>query len=543
MHRDLGRLAERPFNLLVIGGGIHGLAAAYDAAQRGLSVALVEAGDFGSGASFNHLKTVHGGLRYLQSADYRRMRESILERRALARVAPHLLTPLPFLMPTYRKPTRSRLAMRVAFVADALVGRDRNDGVTPRLHLPTGRVIPRDECLRLFPDVRRPGLTGGALWQDYQLRNADRLTLAFALAADRAGACLANYAKALAALKTGGRVTGMRVRDGLSGSEFDVRATLTLNAAGGGAGRIMAAFGCPRPFPLIRAMNLVTRRQMSGPALASSTDDNRMLFTVPWEGRAVAGTSHGRETCGPDDLAVSARDLEVFLAEVNQAFPALRLGPDDITLVHRGIVPAALSRRSGVGLEGHYRIRDHAREGAQGAVSLIGVKYTTARGVAAVAVDLVVRRLGRRAPCRTADTPLPGGESADHDALLAAARADVGPDLPEDVLRQLVGTYGSDYGVLLALAVPGGALSARVAPGSPVIRAQVVHAIRAEMASSLVDVVVRRTPLGAAGHPGWAVAEGCAQVMAEERVWSRARLAQELTALDQFYLPVRAPGA
>src|SRR5512137_2621538 len=129
MRRDLNRLSSTRFDLLVVGGGIHGLASAYDAAQRGLSVALVERGDFGGAASFNHLKTIHGGLRYLQSADLVRMRESIVERRTVARLAPHLLTPLPFLMPTFRKPTRSALAMRVAFVVDGLVGFDRNNGV------------------------------------------------------------------------------------------------------------------------------------------------------------------------------------------------------------------------------------------------------------------------------------------------------------------------------------------------------------------------------------------------------------------------------
>ena len=144
-----------------IGGGAHGLAAAYDAAQRGLSVALVERDDFGSAASFNHLKTIHGGLRYIQTADLKRMRESILERRTLARVIPHLLTPLPFLMPTYRKITRSRLAMRVAFAVDAVVGHDRNDGVPPRLHLPTGRLLSRDECLRRFPGRAGSGAHGG----------------------------------------------------------------------------------------------------------------------------------------------------------------------------------------------------------------------------------------------------------------------------------------------------------------------------------------------------------------------------------------------
>ncbi|RPJ57341.1 MAG: FAD-dependent oxidoreductase, partial [Acidobacteria bacterium] len=441
MKRDLARLSHDGFDLLVIGGGAHGLAAAYDAAQRGLSVALVERDDFGSAASFNHLKTIHGGLRYIQTADLKRMRESIVERRTLARIAPHLLTPLPFLMPTYRKVTRSRLAMRVAFAIDAVVGRDRNAGVTPRLHLPTGRLLSRDECLQKFPDVRARGLTGAALWFDYQVRNTDRLTLAFALAADAQGACLANRVEATGAVKEGSRIAGARVRDRLTGEEFDVRARVTLNAAGAGAGLVMGFLGHQAPFPLLKAMNLVTRRSMGGPALASSTDDGRMLFVVPWEGRAVAGTSHAQELAAPGDSGVSAEELLHFIDEVNQAFPALRLTPGDVALVHRGIVPAARGRK-GLGLEGHYRVRDHAHDGAEGAVSLGGVKYTTARGVAAVAVDLVARKLDTKAPCRTDAVPLPGGDEPDLEALQAQAAREAAGIAGPEVATQLVLTYG-----------------------------------------------------------------------------------------------------
>ena len=538
MRRDLTRLARDLFDLLVIGGGAHGLAAAYDAAQRGLSVALVERDDFGSAASFNHLKTVHGGLRYMQTADLKRMRESILERRTLARICPHLLTPLPFLMPTYRKITRSRLAMRVAFEADALVGRDRNEGVTPRLHLPKGRLLSKAECLRLFPDVRSEGLTGAALWFDYQMRNTDRLTLAFALAADAHGACLVNHAEVVGALKDGSRVHGARVRDQVTGEEFDVRARLTLNAAGAGAGRVMGFLDRPRPFPLIKAMNLVTRRPMSGPALASSTDDGRMLFVVPWEGRAVAGTSHAQVLSGPDETDVTPPELARFIDEVNQAFPSLRLTPDAVSLVHRGIVPAAQDRKGRLGLEGHYRIRDHARNGIEGALSLVGVKYTTARGVAAEAVNLAARKLSVKAGCRTAAVPLPGGEIADLEALLAAARRDAGGIVDAEVTEQLALTYGSGYGPVLAIARDTPAAAARLTPALTVIGAQVAHAVREEMAVTLVDVVTRRTPLGAAGYPGRAAAEACAAVMAAESGWDRARVERELAGLQRFYQPV-----
>jgi glycerol-3-phosphate dehydrogenase len=540
MHRDLDRLATTRFDLLVVGGGIHGLAAAYDAAQRGLSVALVERGDFGGAASFNHLKTVHGGLRYLQSADLKRMRESIVERRTVARIAPHLLTPLPFLMPTYRKLTRSRLAMRVAFLLDATVGYDRNEGVPQRLRLPHGRTLSRGECLRLFPDVRRRGLTGGALWYDYQVRNTDRLTLAFAVAAANHGACLVNYADARSAMVEGGRVQGLRVRDVQTGTEVDVRASLTLNAAGAGAAGVMKAFGADRPWPLLKAMNLVTSRPMSGPALASSTDDGRMLFVVPWEGRAVAGTSHSQTPAAPDQTDVSPEELQAFIAEVNEAFPSLGLQPADVTLVHRGIVPAARNRRGELDLEGHFHIYDHASDGIDGALSLVGVKYTTGRGVAEQAVNVVMRKLGRTGASRTATTPLPAAVE-DLDGLLADLRRNAPARIGPATSGQLALTYGRDALRVMALANAEPELGAPIAPGLPVLKAQVVHAVREEMAVTLTDVVTRRTPLGSAGHPGRAAVEGCARVMAHECGWNAAREAAEVAAVARFYAPATVP--
>lgn len=538
MKRDLARLARETFDVLVVGGGIHGLAAAYDAAQRGFSVALVERGDFGSGASFNHQKTIHGGLRYLQTGDLKRMRESILERRTLARIAPHLLTPLPFLMPTYRKLTRSRLAMWVAFRTDALVGSDRNDGVTPRLHLPPGRLLSKAECLEAFPDVRQKGLTGGALWHDYQVRNTDRLNLAFALAADAAGACLANHVEAVAPLLQNGRAVGVRVRDALTACEFDVQGRMTLNAAGAATGRLMAAFGRTEAHPLIKAMNLVTRRPFSGPALASSTDEGRMLFIVPWEGRAVAGTSHSPQPCGPDELAVSDRELTWFIGQVNEAFPSLRLAVEDVTLVHRGIVPAARNRKGEWGLEGHFRLRDHAADGVEGAVSLVAVKYTTGRGVAEAAVDLVARKLGRRVPSRTAQVPLPGGEVADLETLEDMVRRDAAGLIDNEVAAQLALTYGSSYSALLQVVRESPALAVRLADGVPVIAAQVVHAVREEMTFTLTDLVTRRVPLGSMGHPGETAASACAALMARELGWDAARTERELQQLRDFYRPV-----
>jgi glycerol-3-phosphate dehydrogenase len=177
--RDLSRLAATTYDVLVVGGGIHGLACAYELASRGLQVGLVDAADFGAGTSFNHQKTAHGGLRALQSLSLRRARESIRERRALARIAPWLLRPLPFLIGTYRSVVRSRVALRAAFALDSVIGRDRNEGLEPELHLPAARLVSRTATLKLFPGVRQAQLTGGAQWYDYQMVENDRLTFAF----------------------------------------------------------------------------------------------------------------------------------------------------------------------------------------------------------------------------------------------------------------------------------------------------------------------------------------------------------------------------
>src|SRR4029453_17371686 len=178
--RDFQALGTDTFDVLVVGGGIHGLATAYAAAGRGLRVALVDAGDLGGSTSFNHQRTAHGGLRSLQTGRLGHARESIRERRALALMAPRLLRPLPFLVGTYRSVVRNRLALRAAFRVDRFLGRGRNESVEPELHLPAAKLISRAATLKLFPGVRQNALTGGANWYDYQIVHASRLTVAYA---------------------------------------------------------------------------------------------------------------------------------------------------------------------------------------------------------------------------------------------------------------------------------------------------------------------------------------------------------------------------
>src|SRR4051794_28356738 len=164
MVRDPDRLAARTFDVLVIGGGIYGLTIAYDAAQRGLSVALIERRDFGAGASFNHLRTIHGGLRYLQTLDIPRARESVRGRSTIARIAPQAVRPVPFVLPLYRSLAAGKTALRAGFFLDRLVTFDRNRSVPDALHLPGGTVVSPSEAARRFPGLRRQGMTAAAVW-------------------------------------------------------------------------------------------------------------------------------------------------------------------------------------------------------------------------------------------------------------------------------------------------------------------------------------------------------------------------------------------
>jgi glycerol-3-phosphate dehydrogenase len=415
MTRQPGLLTTRTFDVLVVGGGVYGLTIAYDCAQRGLSVALIDRADFGSGASFNHLRTLHGGLRYLQTLDIGRARESLHERRTFARIAPGAIRLQPFVLPLTRSLTRGTLAMRAGFALDRLVAFDRNQGVPPALRVPAGTVLSRAETVRRFPNLATPGLTGAAMWHDYVSTESDRLTLSFGLAAAAHGAVLVNYMAATAPLRDGARVTGVRATDGPSGAALDIAARVTVNAAGAGVNGWLGATGGDA-IPLMKAMNLVTRREAGYVALGARSRSGRNLFQVPWRNRVLFGT--WESDVGEHDAAVTETDIAAFIGEINQAFPSGELTRAGVTLVHRGLVPR------------EERIDDRT----DGLITVAGTKYTTARSVAQRVTNLVFRKLGRAAvPCRTDATPLPFKASVE---LVDVVRDEMVVTLADAVIRR-----------------------------------------------------------------------------------------------------------
>ena len=433
--------------------------------------------------------------------------------------------------------------MRAAFLLDRLIGAGRNRGVPASLRLPGGRVVSRSRAILEYPGLRRQGLAGAGVWSDYVTTEPDRLTFAYALAAAGHGAVLANHVDAAAPLVDGTRVVGVRATDGVSGRMLDIGARLTVNATGGSVDRLLAPLALSAKVPMMKAMNLVTRRDAGAEALGGRSESGRHLFLVPWRERALFGTWESEGVCGPDDLAVTEAEVAAFIRELNQAFPSLDLKMADVTLVHRGIVPAVVSGRR-VSLQGHEQVRDHAAEGVEGLMSVAGTKYTTARAVAERLTTRVLEKLGHPpVPCQTATTRLPGGGLRDTALAIAEARRDYDAGLPSDTIPHLVAAYGSRYREVLDVAADRPDWRQALSDRSPVVGAELVWAAREEMVVSLCDAVLRRTPLGALGYPGDAATARAVAIVGDELGWPAARRQAEVDTLRAFYAPIAATGA
>ena len=275
MQRNLTALTERVFDLVVVGGGVTGAAIAWDGAQRGLSVALVERGDFGAATSANSLKVVHGGIRYLQHLDVPRVRESCRERSTWLRIAPHLVRPLPVLVPAFGHGMRGPEALGAAFAMLEVLTFDRNRQLSDAARrIPRARLVSRSEVRERCPELGGPDLTGGGLFWDGQLENPPRIVWELVRTAGQAGAAASNHCEVTAFLRRNGRIEGVSVRDRLGGERFDVRGRLVVNAAGPFAEQLYLRDGLrsARQAPLSRDMALVLRRPLvRGQAVAVQT--------------------------------------------------------------------------------------------------------------------------------------------------------------------------------------------------------------------------------------------------------------------------------
>jgi glycerol-3-phosphate dehydrogenase len=508
MRRDLSQLANRSFDLLVVGGGIQGACIARDATLRGLSVAILDRGDFGAATSANSLRIVHGGLRYLVRGDLPRMQESIRERSAFLRIAPHLVEPLPVLVPIYSgSPMRGRIAHQLALATNDLVSWRRNRGLQHSHRLPRSRLVSRGECLQLFPWLEMGGLTGGAIWYDARVRRPERLTLEIVCSAFRHGAAAANYVRVDRLVVRQGVIEAAAVTDMLGGATFDVRAKSVVVAAGPWTESLIActlgkAQGEGEPTGAL-ALNVVIGRELAQTAVgvqARSSRPNdpagsgkRFLFFHPQRAATLLGTwySVGGTERVASRCEAGARQL---VQDFNAACPALGLSPDDVVRYQAGWLPLETSRpaRAPAQLADRPIVANHGTlNGVRHLFSVEAVKFTTARRVAEGVVDQVFRDLRRASPpCRTAELPV------DELAL-------------------------------------SGVLDPELAPAP----ACITPAIRDEMAVKLSDIVYRRLDAGVAPVVTRPAVEAIARTAGPELGWDQRRQESEIEEVLQSSVP------
>ena len=547
----LSALTREPFDVAVVGGGITGAGVALDAATRGYSVALLERHDYASGTSSRSSKLVHGGLRYLQNFDLGLVREALLERQLMVALAPHLVRPLPLVVAAFDGERPDRLVGVGLNLYDVMsVDRQRlrgrrgrrsrpeeplaTSGWSPERH----RVISGEEVLELLPALRSREPSSGYLFYDCQTDDV-RLVLTVLGEAERFGAICANRVEVVELLEDGGRAVGVRARDTVSGEPLDVRAANVVNATGVWADRL-------RPHELHDEAELPRIRPSRGTHITLSHQDlplvggaivpaggGRTIFALPWLGHTLIGTTDNDYDGDLDHIPPSREDLD-YLLEATNAFFGVALGYEDLSGAYAGVRPLISTGdpRKSVDISRKAELY----ETSSGLITITGGKLTTWRRMAKAAVDRLVERESRDAPCRTQEIPL--GQAIDPDDLPRVE------GVAEEAYAALAARYGYAAREVLAIAGERGELTQPIVAGCPDLLAEVLIAARREQAATVGDVLLRRTRIGllaarelgdGAGGPAGRVAD----TLGRELGWDDARVADEL---ERFRVEARAEG-
>lgn len=517
--------ARRRFDLIVIGGGINGAGIARDAALRGLSVLLLERNDYGFGTTWRSTKLIHGGLRYLEHREFRLVFEGLHERATLLRTAPHLVRPLEFLVPVFRRGRYGPHTIRAGLVLYDLLSTGKR--------LPNHRSYSREGVAALEPSVNGSDIRGGFTYFDAQVPYPERLCLENVLDAVRNGAVACNHIEVTGLLTASGRVQGVRARDDETGTEHEFEANVVVNAAGPWVDLVLRRAGrVSHQIGGTKGSHIVVDFQGHGPSRAVYAEagaDGRPFFIIPWNGLHLVGTTDSRFSGDPATVRPEEAEVEYLTREVRRVLPGAPLPPESILYAFAGVRPLPRTRdgREGAITRRHF-IHRHDSERMAGLFSVVGGKLTSYRALAEEAVDLIAAGLQRRLrPCITTRRPLvPGAPPPGDDRLTL----------------HLSSILGANAGRVLALARLEPALARPLCPHGPDIVAQAVHAVRNEGARTVADVLLRRTPAGWNRCRGVDAAPAVAGVLAAELGWGHcteeAAVAAYRTEVDATLVPL-----
>ncbi len=530
-------IAGYPFDLIVVGAGINGAGIARDAAMRGLKVLLLDKGDIASGTTSWSTRLIHGGLRYLEYYEFHLVWESLSEREKLLRIAPHLVKPLPFIVPIYesskRGPTLVGLGM---FMYDAL---------SPSKSMNRHKMLSREEVMERAPGLNTEGLVGAALYYDGQVEYAERLAVENAVSAHEHGAVVITYAEAEKVLVEDGDVVGVEFVDVLSGTRHEARAPVTVNVAGPWVDQVLnrMRLGEGRMIGGTKGSHLIVDPFPGAPETAMYVEarrDGRPYFIVPWNGRYLIGTTDIRYKGDVDLVVADDKEIDYLIEETNSVIPEANLTRNEVLFTYSGVRPLSYQPEGSTSaVTRSHVVYDHAKEEPKigGLISIVGGKLTTYRNLSRQTVDRVYKKLGRQAPrSRTAEVPLPGGETRDFASFATDFKLTSG--LTDDLAERFLKLYGTRAPDVLAeagddhsLRVP---LAATFTPETGIIGAEVLYAFRRELAATLRDVLLRRTMVGMGPRVGLDVDRAAARIAVQHLGWSGERSEREIAEFREY---------
>lgn len=525
---------EGAFDLIVIGAGINGAGIARDAAMRGLRVLLLDKGDLASGTTSWSTRLIHGGLRYLEYGEIGLVRESLRERERLLSLAPHLVRPLTMLIPIYAGQRRGPLQIRAGMLAYDLLSLDKS--------LEHHHMLSRTETLKRAPGLLPERLRGAALYYDAQVEYAERLVLENVLSARAYGAQVLTYARVERFIIEEGAVRGVEFADLQTGRRSRARAALTVNVSGPWVDQLLCTLEHPPPRLIggTKGSHIVVEGFAGAPPDAlyvEAHEDGRPFFIIPWNGLYLIGTTDTPYEGDLDKVSTDEREIAYLIKETNRVIPSARLTPSSVLYTYSGVRPLAnLANDEGRGasavLTRRHFVYDHG-ERLAGLLSIIGGKLTTYRNLSEQAVDLIFKKLGRRAPtCETARLPLPGANVPDFARFADHFKASSG--LPQTVASRLLRVYGTRAPLVLELAREGPDLLELFSPLSGAIGAEVLVSFHHELARNLLDCLLRRTMVGMNAAAGLDALEGAARIARKYLGWSQKRAAGEVAAYRAY---------
>ena len=528
-------LKENIYDVIIIGGGITGACILWDATLRGMKTLLVDKNDYASGTSQATSKLIHGGLRYLKNFEIGLVRESLRERRNLARISPHALYTMGFQIPLYD--FKNQLMMKVGMVLYNQLSFDRNKMIHLDNLIPEYRFHNREETIHEIPEIPRENLKGSYLYYDYANLNPERYTTEFIFSARNQGAICRNYTEVLNIKKTSTGTYNVELKDNLTGETTILETKTLVNSAGPWADKIESMTFAGMETKLVRSkgIHIITRKICKDTTVVLKKKNGTHLFVIPWRNKTIIGTTDTVYMDSPDALKITKKDIEELLEEVNYAYGSIQLKLEDVDFYYGGLRPLVEQEgKSTYNASRKLEIMDHAKEGFPGFYSALGGKYTTSRLLAEKLVDKIVEFLPTKfSECKTETTPILGGHFSDFKSLEQDLQKEF-PSESGEKIETLVHRYGSEARTILKN-YPSEKEVFVLQNNEHFYGEEIAHIVSKEDIIFASDFYFRRSGVGVPGKPDSENNEKILSKLGEYLGWDKKRLAEERSCVENRY--------